>query len=266
MQRKIELSFDSVVANPKLLHACLEQHGACLVKGVVPNEATTAGWRASALAWVASLGRRCDLSSPEAVYDAPRWPHHPHRDDPIFAGYGAGHLPAAWEARLHPRVQQVFAAVHGTEQLVTSFDAINLERPRRERRSDSAAVQLHTDQRRSWAGARAECIQGVLSVTQTTARTGGTTLVLGARPSARRQPPSSPVLSASAFPGAQSSRCRDQPAAQPPAALCQSLYSPPSRHPFLLLPPAAAAINQPRNRPVVLFSPRRFAQGASHSP
>lgn len=97
----------------------LQQHGVCLVKGVV-HKSETSRWRGGALHWVAGL-TGADLNSPDCVYERSNWPHD--RDDPIFSGYGAGHLPEAWEARMHSGVQAAFAAANGSAQLVTSFDA-----------------------------------------------------------------------------------------------------------------------------------------------
>lgn len=78
-------------------------------------------------------------------------------------------------------MRRVFELVNGTPELVTSFDAIAAERPRDiPRRAADAVRNIHVDQRRTAAGDGVQCVQGVLSLTPTTARTGGTTVVPGA--------------------------------------------------------------------------------------
>ncbi len=77
------------------------------------------------------------------------------------------------------------AAYWRTRALVSSVDGVNAELPhlgtaqQQQRRSDAQALRLHYDQNPFFHGDGRDAIQGVLSLTPTTADGGGTTVVAG---------------------------------------------------------------------------------------
>jgi ectoine hydroxylase-related dioxygenase (phytanoyl-CoA dioxygenase family) len=161
-------------------------HGFARVTGVVPDRGQLASWKKGAREFIASLGFPTDFSVADVVYDRGAWPLHGCPGP--FGGYGAGQLPAAWEARLHARVRAVWGVLWGTEALVTSADALCAERPRRHGLRDATALTLHVergddaDEETPGAAAAASSgaqrgVQGVLSLTATRERTGGTSVV-----------------------------------------------------------------------------------------
>ena len=160
--------------SPGALQQTLSLHGFALVKAVV-SEAECASLTESIKAFVCSLGYPCGFGDAAAEADESRWPLG---CPGIFGAFGVGHCSAAWQARLHPNVRAVFAALYDTPQLVTSFDAVCAERPSKHTRSPF--FRLHTDQNPTTAaGSGFDAVQGVLSLTATEANGPGTSLVPG---------------------------------------------------------------------------------------
>ena len=186
------LSF-AAACEPGRLSATLSEHGFAVVQSVVDSE-MCAALVGDMKAFISSLGYPCGFGTRSAEADESRWPNGCHG---ILDGFGSGHSDAAWRARLHPRVLDVFEALHGTRKLVTSFDAVCAERPAQARRSDEASFCLHTDQNPySARGGGLDCVQGVLSLTATSERSGGTTVVPGSHKLHKQlltEPPTGPT-------------------------------------------------------------------------
>ena len=83
-------------------------------------------------------------------------------------------LDAAWRARTHPRVLKLFEAIWETPRLVVSMDSVCCEAPCKA--APKRRCYLHVDQRGGKGSARL-CVQGVLSLSNTTEDTGGTTVL-----------------------------------------------------------------------------------------
>ncbi len=169
-----ELSFEAATANGGVaLRDALATHGYALVRGVVPDATTCARWTTDIKQFIVGLGFGSDFKDPAVVFDATKWPQ---RGCPgVLECCGAGQLESAWLARLDARVRAVFAAIWRTRQLVTSIDAVCAQRPTGRSCSDADAIALHTDQ--NAYRPEFDAVQGVLSLTPTHARGGGTSLV-----------------------------------------------------------------------------------------
>jgi hypothetical protein len=50
----------------------------------------------------------------------------------MYFGYGATHEKMAWEARTEPKVVDTFAKLWGTDELISSFDGINVSMRRKD--------------------------------------------------------------------------------------------------------------------------------------
>ena len=78
--------------------------------------------------------------------DDDRWPQNYNG---IIQGYRIGHAPFVWQARTNKNVTGVFEEIWGTEELLTSFDAMGILRP--EELVEGAhdhCYWFHTDQSR----------------------------------------------------------------------------------------------------------------------
>ena len=92
--------------------------------------------------------------------DDDRWPQNYNG---IIQGYRIGHAPFVWQARTNKNVTGVFEEIWGTEELLTSFDAMGILRP--EELVEGAhdhSYWFHTDQSPKKKGLH--CVQGVLNL------------------------------------------------------------------------------------------------------
>jgi len=100
----------------------------------------------------------------------------------ICQGLNVGHSKLCWFLRCLPHVRKVFESIWKTDELVVSFDGINIFRPTAEQicrrtRSD----WWHVDQGRFKTGRHA--IQGFVSLTDATPATGGLCVIPGSHTS-----------------------------------------------------------------------------------
>jgi hypothetical protein len=115
---------------------------------------------------ITSISDGVDASDP---HDFSTWREDclpPQTQPGVFACMGVGNTTAVWDVRLRPEVKQVFAAVYGTEALVTSNEMIHVKPP---------MPPFHDPtNRKDWAhtdnlGATDRCVQGQVVLTDTTA-------------------------------------------------------------------------------------------------
>lgn len=99
----------------------------------------------------------------------------------ILNGVGAGHSKFAWQARLFPQVKETFAAVWGTEDLITSFDAVNTFRPWVTESSwKTRGKWWHVDQNGYFEDRRDRIsVQGLVSYTPASTVSGGLCVLAG---------------------------------------------------------------------------------------
>ena len=178
----------------QLLRDTLAANGFCVVTGVVADAATLSRWSGDLRRLVADVALGAEAAAAPGAVDALFAASHDDASWPsagggfcagVFDGYGAGHARACWEARLHPRVRAVFAALWRSRRLVASLDGFAAERPRRGPPGDAAPgpwpqPALHTDENPHGPGASDDAVhavQGVLSLTATFPEGGGTTVV-----------------------------------------------------------------------------------------
>jgi len=100
----------------------------------------------------------------------------------IVNGNGFGHSRFCWFVRTLPAVRASFASIWGTEKLVSSFDGGNVFRPYHIGGADGPSHRTlggwwHVDQGRTKRGLHA--VQGLVSLYDATARTGGLCVVPG---------------------------------------------------------------------------------------
>lgn len=80
-----------------------------------------------------------------------------------FNQYGVVHERFIWEARTEPKILETFAKIWGTDELLVSFDALNITLPNR---VDKPALKPwpHVDQSPYRRGLH--CVQGVINLSQ----------------------------------------------------------------------------------------------------
>lgn len=145
----------------------LQEHGWAIVEGVL-SQAECDQYVASLWDWLEGLGTGIQRSDP-ASWTPDRWP-------PTYRGIlntlEVAHQAFVWRVRKQKRVCKVFELMLGTNELMTSFDAINVLAPHNEA---PAAGWLHVDQtplRPHFA-----CLQGLVNLVDVSAETSGTLMV-----------------------------------------------------------------------------------------
>jgi len=87
-----------------------------------------------------------------------------------FSGYGVAHEKFMWDARMEPGVIDAFARLWGTEELLVSFDALNITFPNRKDIPKKGAWE-HVDQSPLRRGLH--CVQGIINLSKSGPEDGG---------------------------------------------------------------------------------------------
>src|SRR5271170_7531037 len=113
---------------------------------VIPNILTpseTASSVASIWNWLESLGTGIERNN-SSTWTRESWPLVDHG---IIVYPPLYHAPFVWDLRQHPKVVEAFAQLHGTDDLLVSFDRVNLSRPlSQDEDPEEFTLWLHTDQ------------------------------------------------------------------------------------------------------------------------
>ena len=99
----------------------------------------------------------------------------------IMPALWVGQSAPQWRVRGAPRVKQAFAAVWGTEELLTSFDGMALWRPWQlnpDWRTNAGGSWLHIDQH-PITRPGFQCVQGLVNLLPMSEATGGNCLIPG---------------------------------------------------------------------------------------
>ncbi|KIW88821.1 uncharacterized protein Z519_10305 [Cladophialophora bantiana CBS 173.52] len=93
----------------------------------------------------------------------------------MYYAYGAPHEKMAWEARLEPKIVEIFERLWGNKELLTSFDGMNISLPRR--KDLHWSPWPHCDQNPNRKGMQA--VQGLLNFAPNGPKDGGLVLMKG---------------------------------------------------------------------------------------
>jgi ectoine hydroxylase-related dioxygenase (phytanoyl-CoA dioxygenase family) len=95
----------------------------------------------------------------------------------LVNGRGAGQSDLSWLVRTRPRVRKAFEKIWGTEELITSFDGLNIFRPWHHGFQKTIGGWFHVDQGRETRGF--QCVQGLVSLFDQGPDTGGLVVLPG---------------------------------------------------------------------------------------
>jgi hypothetical protein len=114
-----------------------------------------------------------------STWDDEEW--YPAPRNGILNAMGTGQSSFAWQARLFPKVKDTFAAVWDTDELLTSFDGVNVFRPWvKENSWKTKGGWWHVDQNGYFEERRQRIsVQGLVAYTAATAVTGGLCVLAG---------------------------------------------------------------------------------------
>lgn len=135
------------------------EKGYYVVKGAIPRE-RAAQYQHRAFDWLKSFSDKLDLDDPE-TWRAENMPVQSKLN--TFDHYGIVHEKFMWDARLEPGVVDAFAKIWGTDELLVSFDSLNITFPNREDKQ-ARAPWPHVDQSPLKRGLH--CVQGIINLGQ----------------------------------------------------------------------------------------------------
>ncbi|RAH84248.1 hypothetical protein BO86DRAFT_307100 [Aspergillus japonicus CBS 114.51] len=147
------------------------RQGYVVLKGVIPRE-KAAYYRQKELDWLQSFNLGLDLNDP-TTWTAEHLPQSFKAG--MYLNYCAAHERYVWEARQEPAILDAFAQIWGTEELLVSFDTINVTFPGRT--DVTWAPWPHVDQAPERPGL--SCVQGFLNLSEAGPKDGGLLLMEG---------------------------------------------------------------------------------------
>ncbi|KAM0753443.1 hypothetical protein T439DRAFT_297788 [Meredithblackwellia eburnea MCA 4105] len=150
----------------------LVRDGFAVIKGVLSEEKAK-GYVDEIQDWLESFGLGYKRDDPSTIRDECLPIIH---QKGLVQAYGAPHESFAWGVRSEPAVIDVFAKLFGTEDLLSSFDAVNVSLPNR-RDLPEVKPWLHQDQDPERPGFR--CVQGFVNLLPCGPNDGGLVVLKG---------------------------------------------------------------------------------------
>ncbi|KAJ5825293.1 hypothetical protein N7474_002431 [Penicillium riverlandense] len=154
-------------APPGDWRAELRENGFAVIKGAIPRE-TGVGYQQRARQWLKSFeNSELDYEDPE-TWVAKNLPVQSTIN--TFSAYAVAHEKFMWDARMEPGVVDAFAKIWGTDELLVSFDSLNITFPNRKDVPRKGAWE-HVDQSPLRRGMH--CIQGIINLSAAGPDDGG---------------------------------------------------------------------------------------------
>lgn len=148
-------------------------HGYAVVPSVISKD-KAAQYQSSAFSWLKSFDNpELDLDNP-ATWTPINLPFISQIN--TFNYYGVVHERFMWDIRLEPGVIDVFAKLWDTDELLVSFDALNITLPRRQGHVPREKWP-HVDQSPYRKGQ--QCVQGIVNLSEAGPDDGGLTVYPG---------------------------------------------------------------------------------------
>jgi len=146
--------------------AGLKANGYAVVKNAIPHDRAVA-YQKKAFDWISSFDRGLDIADPSTWTEE----HLPiGSKNNLFRLYCVSHEKFVWDARMEPGVLDAFAKLWGTEELLVSFDAINITFPNRADKERLGGWE-HVDQSPMRKGLH--CVQGIINLSHAGPNDGG---------------------------------------------------------------------------------------------
>ncbi|OKL63257.1 hypothetical protein UA08_01591 [Talaromyces atroroseus] len=147
--------------------AQLRENGFAVIKHAIPQERAEA-YRHKARQWLKSFGNdKLDYENPN-TWVAENLPVQSTIN--TFSAYAVAHEKFMWDARLEPGVVDAFAQIWGTDELIVSFDSLNITFPNRKDVPRKGAWE-HVDQSPLRRGMH--CVQGIINLSPAGPDDGG---------------------------------------------------------------------------------------------
>lgn len=149
------------------------EHGYAVVPRVIDKE-KAAEYQQAALDWLKSFNNPQLDYSDSSTWTASNLPHmHPAN---LFMHYGIAHEKFIWDIRQEQRIIDVFSELWNTDELLVSFDALNITLPNRPGH-EPRKPWPHVDQSPFRRGLH--CVQGIANLSNSGPEDGGLTVYPG---------------------------------------------------------------------------------------
>ncbi|KAH8900433.1 hypothetical protein GQ53DRAFT_862578 [Thozetella sp. PMI_491] len=148
----------------------LVQQGYVVVKGAIPAERAR-NYQQQALDWLRSFDPALDIND-SSTWNESKLPVQ--TDKNTYEAYGVVHERFMWEARQELGVVDAFAKIWGTEDLLVSFDSLNITLPGLK---PIRAPWPHVDQAPRKRGMH--CVQGIINLSHAGPEDGSLVVVPG---------------------------------------------------------------------------------------
>ncbi|KAH8755962.1 hypothetical protein F5882DRAFT_481916 [Hyaloscypha sp. PMI_1271] len=136
----------------------LFQNGYAIIKNAVPAS-RAAAYVESMTQWLEKFPLGFDRNDPSTWIEE----HLPaHMKGGMYHSYAISHEKFVWDARLEPGVLDAFSKIWGTDELLVSFDGINITLPLPESKGPKGGRWPHQDQSSLIRGF--QCAQGILNL------------------------------------------------------------------------------------------------------
>jgi ectoine hydroxylase-related dioxygenase (phytanoyl-CoA dioxygenase family) len=144
----------------------LEKNGYAVVTNAIPRDRALS-YQQRAFSWLRSFSSDLDLSNP-STWIAQNLPAQSKIN--TFHSYAVAHECFMWEARMEPGVLEAFSTLWGTNELLVSFDALNVTSLNRKDVERNPAWE-HIDQSPLRRGLH--CVQGIINLSTSGPEDGG---------------------------------------------------------------------------------------------
>jgi ectoine hydroxylase-related dioxygenase (phytanoyl-CoA dioxygenase family) len=141
-------------------------NGYAVIKGAIPQDRAKA-YQQDVFSWLKTFGTELDIENPN-TWTKQNLPIQSKINS--FPNYAVMHERFFWEARQEPGVLDAFSKLWGTDELLVSFDSLNVTFPNRKDVKPRAAWQ-HVDQGPFRKGLH--CVQGIINLSHAGPEDGG---------------------------------------------------------------------------------------------
>ncbi|RDW63249.1 hypothetical protein BP6252_10794 [Coleophoma cylindrospora] len=154
--------------------ADLQRDGYAVLKNAIPYEKALE-YQQQAFKWLKSFGNdELDLSNPD-TWIAKNIPKQSKITN-TFDSYAIAHEKFMWDARMEPNVVGAFAKLWETDELLVSFDSLNITLPNRKDVTPIGSWE-HIDQSPFRRGIH--CVQGIINLSKAGPEDGGLVVLPG---------------------------------------------------------------------------------------
>lgn len=135
----------------------LEVKGYCIIPGILSHKQCD-NYIGQMWDWLEQLGTGIDRNN-KYTWNDNNWPYY---DKGIIQNYRVGHAQFLWDLRCEQNIIDVYSSIWETDELLVSFDGMNVTRPTNITGQLEKKYWWHTDQ--SFLKTGRQCIQGFINL------------------------------------------------------------------------------------------------------